>query len=219
MTVFDALLLLVIGVSIFFAAVRGAIRELGTVLALTIAAGLAYAGAAPVAAALGKNSFVVSAAVAAAIGVVAFLGGYIILHKAIMRLKLTSKMRSADRIGGGAFGLLRALALIGLGFLGYGYYLDEANQPDSVRNALLLPIATSAAGFFEQFAPANRDLSPAVPAKSADAAADGYEGVDRAGLTEIVTTVTTKDAATPTADPIAEIIAEDATSDAEPDRR
>ncbi len=217
MTVFDALLLAIVGVSIFFAAVRGAIREVATLFVLGAAVLLAWLGAKPVVAALGKESFIASAAVAAAIGVAAFVGGYFLLHKGMLRLKLTERMKSVDRISGGIFGFLRALALIGLGFLGYGYYLDEANQPDSVRKALLLPIATSSAGFFEQFAPANRDLSAAAK-KNADAAAEGYDGADRSGLKEIVTTVTT-DETTSSSDPIADILTEEATSDAEPDRR
>jgi uncharacterized membrane protein required for colicin V production len=218
MTVFDALLLAVVGVSIFFASVRGAVRELATLLVLGLSALLAWIGATPVAAALGKDSFIASAAVAGVIGIAAFVGGYFLLHKAMLRLKFDKRMRSADRVGGGVFGLVRALALIGLGFLGYGYYLDEANQPDSVRRAWLLPVASSAAGFFEQFAPANRELR-AAEKKNANAAREGYDGADRSGLREIVTTATTTEAGTKAPDPIADILAEEKAGDAEPQRR
>jgi uncharacterized membrane protein required for colicin V production len=218
MTVFDALLLAIVGISIFFASVRGAIRELATLLVLGASALLAWIGAAPVAAALGKNSFIASAAVAGVIGVAAFVGGYFLLHKAMLRLKLDKRLKSADRIGGGAFGALRALALIGLGFLGYGYYLDEANQPDAVRKALLLPVATSSAGFFEQFAPSHRELR-ASDKKNVNAAREGYDGADRSGLQEIVTTVTTTEAGAKAQDPIADILAEEKAGDGEPDRR
>lgn len=219
MTVFDALLIAVIAISVFFATVRGGVRELATVAALTLAALAAFVLMKPVAALAGGNSFFVSAAIGAVIGVGVFGGAYFLLHKAMIRWKPSARMKSYDRIGGGAFGLIRALALIGLGFLGYGYYLDEANQPDSVRKALLLPVAAASAGFFEQFAPPNRELNAANAAKNA--AAEGYDGADRSGLKEIVTTVTTtdKDAKIASDDPIADILTEETPSDDNPQRR
>lgn len=219
MTVFDALLIVVIAISVFFAAVRGGVRELATLTALAVAAGTALLATGPLAAAIGKSSFFVNAAIAGLIGTSIFIAAYFGLHKLMGRWKPSAKMKQIDRIGGGAFGLIRALALIGLGFLGYGYYLDEANQPDSVRKALLLPVASSSAGFFEQFAPPGRELREAAAAKNA--AAEGYEGRDRSGLKEIVTTVTTTDDSAKPApvDPIADILTEDAPSDDRPQRR
>lgn len=221
MTVFDALLLAVVGVSIFFAAVRGAVREMATLAALIVAGLSAWALMKPLAALAGKaQSFFVTAGAAGAIGVAVFLGGYFVLHRLTSRMKLTRRMKRYDRIGGGVFGLLRALALIGLGFLGYGYYLDEANQSDAVRKAMFLPVASSAAAFFEQFTPANRDLGAPSGRKNADAAKDGYDNVDRTGLKEIVTTVTTterEEAAPP--DPIADILVEGTTDDDDPEER
>lgn len=219
MTVFDAVLLAIIGVSVFFATVRGAIRELATVASLAVAALLAWGGAKPFAAVLGEKSFFATLALAGLVGVAVFAGGYFLLHKAIGRLKFSARMKTYDRVGGGAFGLLRALALIGLGFLGYGYYLDEGSQPDAVRKAMLLPLASSAAGFFEQFAPSNRDLGAGGDAKEADAASEGYAGRDRSGLQEIVATVTTRDdrETSTSGDPITDILTEEATSDGQPD--
>jgi uncharacterized membrane protein required for colicin V production len=218
MTVFDALLLTVVGVSVFFAFVRGAMRESATLAALAVAVLAAWLGMKPVSAALGQSSFFASAAIGGLIGLGVFLGGYFLLHKAMMRVKMKGRMQTYNKFGGAAFGLVRALALIGLGFLGYGYYLEEANQPDSVRKALLLPVASASAGFFEQFAPPNRELSAARASKNGNVAADGYDGRDRTGLKEIVTTVTTtdKNAAPKSGDPIADILTEEATSDGKP---
>jgi uncharacterized membrane protein required for colicin V production len=221
MTVFDALLLAVVGVSIFFAAVRGAVREMATLAAIIVAALAAWALMKPLAAVAGKaQSFFVAAGAAGAVGVAVFLGGYFVLHRLMSRMKLTRRMKRYDQIGGGVFGLLRALALIGLGFLGYGYYLDETNQPDAVQNAMLLPVASSAGAFFEQFAPANRDLRAPRAQNSANAAKDGYDNVDRTGLKEIVTTVTTTERGETTpADPIADILVEGTTDDDDPEER
>lgn len=220
MTVFDALLIAVIGVSVFFATVRGGVRELATMAALAVAGLIAFLLMKPIAAAAGEDSFFVSAMISAVIGIGAFTGAYFFLHKAMIRWKPSAKMKNYDKLGGGVFGLVRALALIGLGFLGYGYYLDEMNQPDAVRKALLLPVAASSASFFEQFAPPNRELSAAASAAK-NAAAEGYEGRDRSGLKEIVTTVTTtdKDAKAAAGDPIADILSEETASDDQPQRR
>lgn len=219
MTGFDALLILIIGVSTLFAAIRGAIRELATLGALLIAGLAGWISINPISAALGGKSFVFTAGIAVALGVIAFIACYVLTQKAMGRMKLSAKMKKADRIGGGAFGVLRALALIGLGFLGYGYYLDEASQPDSVRKALLLPLASASAGFFEQFAPSNRDLRATDEARG-NAAVEGYDGRDRSGLKEIVTTATTTDetAQKPSTDPIADILKKEATSDGQPER-
>lgn len=221
MTVFDALLIGLIGVSIAFAAARGAIRELTTLGVLGLAALAAWFGAKPALAFFGSNGVFQTLAAAGVIGLLAFGGLYFIAHKALLRLKLTKKQKQADKIGGGAFGLIRALALIGLGFLGYGYYLDEENQPDAVKKAMLRPVAAAAASFFGQFAPSQRGLAAReTVAAPENAAKDGYANADRAGLKEIVATVTTTDAAngTPADDSIAGILNEKVSPDGDAER-
>ncbi len=224
MTVFDALLLGIIAISVLFAAIRGAVKELTTLVILALAGLGAWLGTPPALAAIGKQgSFFSTAIVGAVIVVIIFLALYFLTHRAMDRIKLTGRQRTADRIGGGVFGLVRALALIGLGFLGYGYYLDEANQPDAVRGAMLLPLATSTAGFFERLAPATKDLQskPEEPETEVSAASEGYDRRDRAGLEEIVTTMTTNDRedAPSSGDPIADILVKESDGDDRPDTR
>ena len=223
MTVFDALLIGVLGVSIAFAAARGAVRELTTLGVLGLAGVAAWLGAKPALAFFGSNGVFQTIAAAGVIGLLAFGGFYFVAHKALLRLKLTKKQKQADRIGGGAFGLIRALALIGLGFLGYGYYLDEANQPDAVKKAMLRPVAAASASFFEQFAPSKRDLADAETAAApapANAAKEGYANADRTGLKEIVATVTTSDTASgkPVDESIADILNEETAPDGDAER-
>ena len=218
MTVFDALLLTIIAVSVLFAAIRGAVKELATLVILTLAGLAAWFGTPPALALIGKQgSFFSTAIVGGVIVAVIFLGLYFVSHRAMARIRLSDRQRTADRIGGGVFGLVRALALIGLGFLGYGYYLDEANQPDAVRGAMLLPLATSTAEFFERLAPATKDLqsTPDEPDANVSAAREGYDRRDRDGLEEIVTTMTTNDRADapPSGDPIADILAKESQGD------
>jgi uncharacterized membrane protein required for colicin V production len=223
MTVFDALLLAIIGISVAFAAARGAVKELATLAALAFAGLGAWVGVPPALAMIGKTgSFFATVLVAGAIVVVVFLAIYFLTHKGMSRIKLSKKQKMADRVGGGVYGFFRALALIGLGFLGYGYYLDEPNQPEAVRGAMLLPLASATAGFFERMAPKTEELQPSADDADdetpASAASEGYDRRDRAGLEEIVTTMTTNDrpAKSASGDPIADILAKETDGDDQP---
>lgn len=201
MTIFDAVVLGVIAVSVFFAAYRGALRETLTLAALALAAWLAFVSVGPILSALGmKGSFfglIFVAAVVATLGFAAlYVGGALLLG----RFKLEGRNALADRVGGGAIGLVRALALVGLGFLGYGFYTDEAQRPDAVTRAALLPVAEGAANAIASLAPYKNDGEP-VPAVSRSGAAEEDEldddlsssSVSRRNLEELVGTVTTTD--------------------------
>ncbi len=220
---FDLLFFVVVGVSTAFAVLRGGLRELSTLLALAIAGGVTLLLIEPVLAITGQAGSFFGAAIIAAILIAAFfVVAHIGFHIALKRVSLSERGRLFDRIGGGAFGFLRGLVLIGLGYLGYSYYLDEAKQPDSVKSALTRPIAAGMANWFESFTPESADLdAPVKPVEdNTDAAISGYDRSDRNNLNEIVTTVTTTDPAiaesTPSAqetpadeeeeDPIADIL-------------
>lgn len=220
MTWFDLLIIMILVLSIGFAALRGAVRELATLLALAIAAGLAFLLFNPVLGALGmKGSIFGMIGVPAVLLAVFFVGLYIAFHLGLKRMTLSGGAARADRIGGGVYGLLRGLALIGLGFLGYAYSADEAKRPDAVNKALLLPVAQGSANFFESLAPVydSQDIiTPDEIKEKVNAANDGYARGDRAALNEIVTTATTSepdaapaDTDTPDDDPIADILSED----------
>lgn len=223
MTTFDLIVIAVFILSIGFAVVRGALRELGTLLALALAAGGAALLVKPLQALTGTaNSFLWTAMIAAILVFVLFCILYFGLHVGLTRVRLTGGAARVDRIGGGVFGFARALVLVGLGFLAYGYYLDEDRRPDAVSNALTLPVAKAMANFFEGFAPASTRLDaapseePAGTSKDEDenAAAEGYDRGERAALVEIVATATTTDEASAdkiaspeaSSDPIADIL-------------
>jgi uncharacterized membrane protein required for colicin V production len=197
MTWFDLIIVAVLGASTGFAVVRGALKEVGTLFVLGGAAAAGWFLAKPFAAFFGAGaSFLTLAAFGGAIALLAFAALYFVLHVALRRLPLKGAAARTDRIAGGVFGLVRGLALIGLGFLAYSYYLDEQRRPNAVNRALTLPLAKSAAGFFEALAPASAsDLDGEGPKAGAkeNAAAQGYGRSDRAALSEIVTTATTSD--------------------------
>ncbi|MGE0407963.1 MAG: CvpA family protein [Amphiplicatus sp.] len=219
MTSFDLLVIMVLALSILFAVIRGAIREIGTLGVLAAAALAAFLLIKPLQGLFkAGDSFLATLAIGGAVGAAAFVFLYILLHVALSRLVLSKRARRADRIAGGVFGLVRGLALVGLGFLAYAYYLDEDRRPESVNKAMTLPVAKAMADFFEGFAPAGTKLAPAAPkaTPAENAAVEGYGRADRSALAEIVTTVTTsadkgsadEASAEPGDDPIAEILKE-----------
>lgn len=219
MTSFDWLVIAVLTLSTGFAVIRGALREIGTLAALGIAAGAAYFLVGPLQAATGiSESFLTTIAVAGAILSICFVAAYLLLHIGLRRVRLDGSALAADRIGGGVFGFVRGLVLVGLGFLAYSYYLDEARRPESVNKAITLPMAKSIAAIFDRFAPQaenGKEGDEADDSETANAATDGYARTDRTALAEIVTTMTTSDETEntgdekpPSEDPIADLLTE-----------
>lgn len=196
---FDLLFLVVVGLSTAFAAMRGGLRELSTLLALGLAGGLTWVLTPLLLSATGlAGSFIGAAALTVILLGVLFIAIHIGLHLALKRTPLEGRAALADKIGGGAFGLFRGLVLVGLGYLGFSYYLDEERQPDSVRNAVTKPIAAGMASWFDGLTPDDAYIESVAPeddGAAADAAADGYARSDRNGMEEIITTVTTTDPA------------------------
>ncbi|MEM9619588.1 MAG: CvpA family protein [Pseudomonadota bacterium] len=197
---FDILVLLVLGLSTAFAALRGGLRELSTLIALAIAGGLTLIMAEPMLAVTGlAGSFFGTIIIAALLVAVFFIVAHVGLHFGLQRVPLEGRAKLADRIGGGVFGFVRGLVLVGLGYLGYGYYLDEARQPDSVKSAITRPVAAGMANWFQSFTPDEAYIESAPPAGQEEAEPDpaesGYDRLDRNSLSEIVTTVTTSDEA------------------------
>ncbi len=219
---FDFLFVLVVGLSTAFAVLRGGVRELSTLLALAIAGGLTLILAEPLLAATGQEgSFFATVFIAGLLVAGFFVLAHIGFHIGLKRTRLEGRARLFDRIGGGAFGFVRGLLLVGLAYLGYSYYLDEADQPDGVRTALTRPVAEGLAHWFESFAPESAYIeSVPLPGPGEDATVQGYNRGDRNGLAEIVTTVTTTDQTEPAEaeetqeeeqedDPIADILLEE----------
>ncbi len=211
---FDLLFVLVVGLSTIFAAMRGGLRELATLLALAIAGGLTWMVAPGALGAIGlADSFFGTIAVSAVLVAVFFVVAHIVLHLGLKQVPLEGRAALIDRLAGGGFGAFRGLVLVGLGFLGYGYYLDEARQPEEVKTAVTRPIAARRADWFESIAPVSTQIDAGgepdeEETEDADAAIDGYGRADRNGLEEIVTTVTTTDPALALEEPEAEATAE-----------
>jgi len=194
---FDLLVLAVVGLSTAFAALRGGLRELSTLLSLGIAGGLTLFLIEPILNVTGQaGSFFGMVIIAGVLVGSFFILAHIGCHMWLKRMPIEGKAKLYDRIGGGAFGFLRGLVLIGLGYLGYTYSVDEAQQPEEVKTALTRPIAAGVAQWFEGFTPEEAYLestNDAPEEDAVDASLNGYDRGDRNGLSEIVTTVTTTD--------------------------
>lgn len=194
---FDILVLSVVAISTAFAALRGGLRELSTLLALAISGGLTLFLIEPILNVTGQaGSFFGMVIIAGILVAGFFVLAHIGFHMSLKRIPLEGANRLYNRIGGGVFGFLRGLVLIGLGYLGYTYYQDEAQQPPEVKTALTRPIAAGVANWFEGFTPEQAYIESAddnTEEDAVDASVNGYDRGDRNGLSEIVTTVTTTD--------------------------
>jgi len=203
---FDILVLSVVAISTAFAALRGGLRELSTLLALAISGGLTLFLIEPILNATGQaGSFFGMVIIAGVLVAGFFILAHIGCHVFLKRMPLEGKARLYDRIGGGAFGLIRGLVLIGLGYLGYTYYQDDTQQPPEVKSAFTRPVAAGIANWFEGFTPEQAYIESAdddAEEDAVDASLNGYDRGDRNGLSEIVTTVTTTD-------PLIELTAEE----------
>ncbi len=194
---FDILVLAVVALSTAFAALRGGLRELSTLVALGIAGGLTLLLIEPILNVTGQaGSFFGMVIIAGVLIAGFFILAHIGCHLVLKRMPLENNAKLYDRIGGGAFGLFRGLVLIGLGYLGYTYYLDEAQQPEEVKTAFTRPVAAGMAHWFESFTPEQAYIENAndeAEDDAVDASLNGYDRGDRNGLSEIVTTATTTD--------------------------
>ncbi|MEL6359881.1 MAG: CvpA family protein [Pseudomonadota bacterium] len=197
MTGFDAILIVIFAVSIFFAVIRGAVREFGTLIALLLGGLIAWMFTVPILSSLGKlDSFFANVFTAGSLTFVGFVGFHVLISYFTGKFQLTEQQRLIDQVAGGFFGFVRALALVGLGFIGYGYYLDEPNRPDTVNNAMLLPLVKGSASIIEGFAP-YQEGTPQPQDLRSESPSDVSSGPDRAAMEELVTTVTTSEPSDP----------------------
>ena len=202
MTVFDAFIISIIGLSVGFAVLRGGLKEVATLAALAIGAAAGWFLGTPLASLIGQNgSIIIVLVLSCVLAGAGFLASYIAMASALNHLKLDAQQSLINRVGGGIFGLARALALIGLGFLAYSFYLDEDQRADAVNDSLLLPVAKVSAQIIEGFAPDRAEPTTATTIESS-AAPDGRQTTtsadalvirDNRAMDDLVATVTTSD--------------------------
>ncbi|HLK23429.1 MAG TPA: CvpA family protein [Caulobacteraceae bacterium] len=192
MTPFDLIALLILGVSTLVGFIRGALREVATVVSFVAAVAVALIAlryTAPIARTVVHAQW---AATAAAL-VVVFLASYIVIRvltAGMMRgLHNIRALGVLDRIVGAGFGLLRGLVVLGLFFLGFNLALPATGAPPWIAEARLYPLARTSADALVALAPKGSALagkltpvlSRAVQsgAQSSDSEQSGQSGYDR----------------------------------------
>lgn len=202
MTLFDLIAILILGVSALVGFVRGATREMMTVVAFILAIlisifALRFVG--PIFRHsihpdwLGNTLAIVIVFIAAYI-VVRVIGGALTrgIHK-------TQTLGTADRIIGVGFGLVRALVLLGVFFLVFNAATPRERVPHWISGAALYPLAQGSAKVMSALAPEGSAMAgkvaPALEAAVRDGAHDhppaptkgtGYDDRSRGSVDELV---------------------------------
>ena len=145
-TLFDLIAVMIIVVSALVGFTRGAVRELVTVFAFTLAA-LAAVYLLPFAGPLFRDMMKPAWVGTAAAVVVVFVAAYIALrlagHWVTKRLQTQVALGTVDRMIGLAFGVLRALVFLGVFYLVFSVATPPELTPPWIAKARLLPLAAS----------------------------------------------------------------------------
>ena len=151
MTLFDLFVLALLGLSILFAWIRGASREISTLIALAIAGGAALLIATPLGRIMGANSdIIIRLVIMTAVFVITFMLTSVGLDMALTKF-LSKKPSSLDKWLGASFGFVRGYVLLGLVTLIITHYYDNDTLQTHVRSGFTYGIAESAAGFLNNF--------------------------------------------------------------------
>lgn len=198
MTLFDVIAGLIIVVSALVGFVRGATRELVTVLAFLIAAGLAIM-ALGLTGPLARNVIDPDwAALAAAIMVVftlVYIGLRIVGGRLTERVQQAQTFGMLDRAIGVGFGLIRALVLLGAFALVFNAATPTERKPDWVKDAALYPLADAAGKMLTGLAPKGsavaEKIKPAIEkavreGSGETAKGEAYDEGERQSVDELV---------------------------------
>ena len=178
MTLFDLIALLILGVSVLVGFVRGALREVATVVAFVGAVAIAILAlhiTGPIARATVRPMW---AATAVAL-VVVFLASYIVIRVAaagLMRgVHNIRALGTLDRIVGAGFGLLRGLVVLGVLYLALNLAPPPTGTPAWIGKARLYPVARLSADALKALAPKGSALAGRLGPAMANAVGSGSE--------------------------------------------
>ncbi len=176
MTLFDFIALVILGVSTLVGLVRGALREVTTVVAFVGAVFVALFSlrfTAPLARAAVHPAWAGNAVAV----VVVFLATYLLLRviaAAVTRsVHDTQILGTADRLVGGSFGLVRGLVALGLMTLLFHAATPPEQVPAWISQAKLHPLAEVSATALRTLAPKGLSMAHRLTPALADAAKGG----------------------------------------------
>ena len=179
MTLFDLIVLLILGVSALVGFVRGALREVSTVVAFAVAVvvallSLRFTGH------LARAAVHPSWAASAVALIVVFLAVYVLLRViagAMGRgVHATKVLGSADRLLGAGIGLIRGLIVLGLFNLLFHAATPPEQAPAWITHARLYPLSQVAGKALRVLAP--KGLAVAHRLSPSIAKAVGPDGAD-----------------------------------------
>ncbi|HEY2706489.1 MAG TPA: CvpA family protein [Caulobacteraceae bacterium] len=165
MSLFDLAAGLLLVVSALIGWIRGAVREVATVLALIAAAvtalfALRFSG--PIARHAISTPWLANIAAI----LIVFAAVYILLRVAASgltrRIHQTNSLGGLDRMVGAGFGVARALVVLGLINLIIGAIMPADRMPTWISGALLYPVSTLSAQTLKAFAPRGANLAKEV---------------------------------------------------------
>ena len=187
MTVFDIVLLLIVLVSALVGYARGAIKEVVTLFAFTLAA-LAAVFALPVTGGLFRG-FVHPAWAGNAVAVlVVFVAAYVairVVAGALTKRVHASTLGGLDRSAGAAFGVARALVLAGAFALVFGAVTPADSAPRWITGGFTWPVARASSHALSVFAPGGMKLADSVTRLMGEGVKKGFNETDDGGGLEV----------------------------------
>ena len=198
MTQFDYAVLIVLAISALVGFVRGAAREMVTVLSFVLAAmaamyGLRYAG--PIGRSLIDPDWAGNVAAVVAVFLVVYIALRLMGAALARRIKDDQVMGPLDRSVGLGFGLLRGFVFLGAMNLLFNAATPPERVPPWISAAATYPMTTAAGRVLAAFAPQGMGvagrLKPAFDKAVKDGAGDspdrgGYDARERKGLDILV---------------------------------
>ena len=156
MTLFDFIAILILAVSALIGFVRGATREVMTVLAFILAVlislfALRFTG--PIFRNSIENGWVANALAILIVFVAAFILIRVIGAALTRRLHTTHALGTLDRLVGVGFGVVRALVLLGVFYMVFNAATPPERVPPWIKDAALYPVASFSAKALMALAP------------------------------------------------------------------
>ncbi len=208
MTLFDLITIVILLVSGLVGFTRGAVRELVTVFAFTLAA-LAGVFLLPLSGPVMRSIMGPPWAAAAAAVVLVFIIAYIALrlmgHWATSQLHAQAALGAFDRSVGLAFGVVRALVFLGVFYLVFNLATPPELMPRWIADAKLLPLARVSAHAIQTFAPEGMKAAGSLgPALERMVGGEDAEGGNTTGTDRFTATKNALDAAVSATEPSGE---------------
>jgi membrane protein required for colicin V production len=155
LTAFDLAAILVVGLSVLVAYLRGAVREMLTIatwLGAAVAAFYGYPYARELARRTIDTEWLADAAALCVVFVVPLIAFKVVAAALTGRLP-GGRVETVDRIAGAAFGAVRGAIIVCVAYLGLTVLIGRNEQPEWIRNALVRPYVEDGVALLSRLVP------------------------------------------------------------------